>query len=231
MNPPHVEKILKLLMLSGRGNPNAHERESARKMAEVLMQRHGVSVEQMRELYRKDMGLPPRSSSKPKPPTGKDTRNPSRPKARQARARPAPMTTAEIEALLQETVAREAILRAQHEAWDRATRLKSEANRAEEHAEREALTKRFRAVIDQTLSLHSNFPVLMIHLGAFSILAVVREHEPLGKLLLRWPPARVAIRLDYLGPSYDWPSLLQRGLRFDPNSRQHRETGETMIML
>ena len=48
--PPHLAKIMKLLVLSGTGNSNAHEREVAREKAETLMARHGVTREQMREL-------------------------------------------------------------------------------------------------------------------------------------------------------------------------------------
>ena len=58
VRPPHIEKIMKLLVLSGRGNSNAHEREVARDKAETLMARHGVTREQMRELYRLEHGLP-----------------------------------------------------------------------------------------------------------------------------------------------------------------------------
>ena len=63
--PPHIEKIQKLLELGGKGNPNPHERESAREMAQVLMTRHGLTLEEMREVYRQDHGLPSRPPPAP----------------------------------------------------------------------------------------------------------------------------------------------------------------------
>jgi hypothetical protein len=56
---PHLEKIMKLLMLSGAGNPNVHERQAAKALAEANMARHGVTLQQMRDLYWDWSGLTP----------------------------------------------------------------------------------------------------------------------------------------------------------------------------
>lgn len=68
MIQPHVDKILKLLMKSGRMNPSEHERASAREAADRLMAKHGLTIEQMRALYWEWSGLtPPPSKNRPGP--------------------------------------------------------------------------------------------------------------------------------------------------------------------
>jgi hypothetical protein len=56
--PPHINKIMKLLLLSGRQNPNANEKAAAREKAENLMKQHGLTVDAMRKIYREWAGLP-----------------------------------------------------------------------------------------------------------------------------------------------------------------------------
>lgn len=67
MIPPHQEKILKLLMKSGRMNPNEHERAVAREAADRLMAKYGLTIEQMRALYWEWSGLTPPRPPRPGP--------------------------------------------------------------------------------------------------------------------------------------------------------------------
>jgi len=68
MIQPHIDKILKLLMKSGKMNPSEHERAAAREAADRLMAKHGVTIGEMRALYWKWSGLtPPPSKSRPGP--------------------------------------------------------------------------------------------------------------------------------------------------------------------
>ena len=65
---------MKLLMLSGVNNPNVHERQAARALAETFMERHGVTLQQMRERYWDWSGLTP-----PRPKLGPGGRSSSGP--------------------------------------------------------------------------------------------------------------------------------------------------------
>lgn len=52
MAETHIDKIMKLLVLSGKKNPNRHERENALEMATRLMERHRLTIDDMRSRYR-----------------------------------------------------------------------------------------------------------------------------------------------------------------------------------
>ena len=75
--PPHIDRILKLLLLGGRQNPNPHERDAARKLAESLMAKHGLTLEAMRRYYRQGASAPTAEA----PPPTREARTPP-PRAR-----------------------------------------------------------------------------------------------------------------------------------------------------
>ena len=211
MPPPPIGKIMKLLVLSGTGNPNAHEREVAREKAETLMARHGITREQMRELYRQDHGLPP------KPPPG--TRpGPSRP-----RQGPPPEDPLEWERLQRELLAREA---AAQEAAVKARLARAQAERqraAREAGEKAELTARLRAAITQTINAHKDFADFIDGLASLGVQMVVPAENAVERLIYRWPPSKVAVTTADLGPGHDWPALLGAGIRLDTRNLRHRE--------
>ncbi len=197
--PPHVEKILKLLVLSGTGNPSAEERAVAREKAEALMERHGLTREQMRELYRQDHGLPPR-----------------------------PQRPASADPLEQQRLRREAAARAEaaQAAATRARLARAQAEReqaARDREERAALTTRLRAAILLAVDQHPDFADFLDALAALGIQVSVPAEDAVERLVYRWPPGKVAVPSADLGTGCDWPSLLGAGLRFDPRAPRHRE--------
>jgi hypothetical protein len=211
-HPPHIDRILKLLLLGGRGNPSEHEREAARAKAEVLMARDGVTLQEMRDLYRREQGLPPR----PGP-------GPAQAPARQGRPR-----------------AGRAGGSADPEGWDqfmresreRAPDRPEDAERAgRRKAEREQLTQRLRAAILQALGLHLDFADFFDHLAGQGIQASMATDDAMERIVYRWPPEfQVAVAAGDLGEGCDWPSLLRAGLRFDPLDPRHRDARAMMAM-
>lgn len=208
----YLDKIMKLLELGGRGNSNPHERAIANEKAEALMQRHGVSREDMRERYRQEHGLPARTAPRaPKPPA------------------PAP-DPVELERLRQAALAAEHA-RQQREARSRLQREQAERARAEaERTAREALTARLRAAFQQSLASHPDFTDFIDHLATLGIQIVLGADEPPERMVFRWPPSRVALRAAQLGAEWDWPALLDRGLRYDARDLRHRQTLALMVI-
>lgn len=213
--PPHIDRILKLLLLGGRGNPSGHEREAARAKAEVLMARHGVTLEEMRDLYRREQGLPPRGGSGP----AAQAQAPARP------GRPGPARRGGSgdpdgwDRYMEET--RE---RARSRPGDR-----ERAGRRE--AERERLRDRLRAAILQAIELHRDFADFFDHLSARGIQASMETDDAMERIVYRWPPEfQVAVAAGDLGEGCDWPSLLRAGLRFDPLDPRHRDARAMMAM-
>ena len=207
--PPHIDRILKLLLLGGRGNPSEHEREAARAKAEVLMARHGVTLQEMRDLYRREQGLPPRAGSGP-------AQAPARPRAGKAGGSADPDGW--------DTYMRESRERAQGrpEDADRAGRRK---------AEREQLRQRLRAAILQALGRHRDFADFFDHLAGLGIQASMATDDVMEGIVYRWPPEfQVAVAAADLGEGCDWPSLLRAGLRFDPLDPRHRDARAMMAM-
>jgi hypothetical protein len=209
---PHIEKIMKLLVLSGKGNPNSHEREVAREKAEALMARHGVTRDQMRECYRQDHGLPPKPSA---PGAGREA--PQRDPFEQARL--------EREALAREEAARASAAKA------RMARAQAEREQAaREREEKERLTTRLRTAIDQAMGTHRDFADFIDSLSTLGIQVVVPAEGAVERMIYRWPPHKIALHGASLGAGYDWPSLVQAGLQFDPRQPRHREALAMMFM-
>ena len=194
MRPPHLNLILKLLLLSGRGNPNVHERASAKEKADALMERHGVTLEQMRDLYRQEMGLPPKAGA--------------RPRMRRSGRRHQPMTTEEIFELLTETIMR-----------NRQEREQATAE-GEGMEARDRLARRLREAIEEVLASHQDLEEFLIHLMALGIELSLEKGSPLAMLNLRWPPYPESARLFGV---YAWSDLARRGLRYDQDSPRHRK--------
>ena len=208
--PPHLAKIMKLLVLSGTGNSNAHEREVAREKAETLMARHGVTREQMRELYRLDHGLPPR---------------PSRP-----RPEPPPVDPGERERHQREARDRE---QAEAAAATQARLARAQAARqraAREAEEREAVTARLRIAIAQAARDHKDFADFIEALASLGVQLVVPAEDAVERMVYRWPPCKIAVTSAELGPGHDWPALLRAGLRLDRRNLRHREALSLLYM-
>lgn len=213
--PPHIDRILKLLLLGGRGNPSEHEREAARSKAEILMARHGVTVEEMRDLYRREQGLPPRDGTR--------TAAPAQAPAR--RGRPGPARRGGT---------------GDPDGWDRYMEEARERahGRPEDHeragrreAEREQLRDRLRAAILQAIDRHRDFADFFDHLAGLGIQASMATDDAMERIVYRWPPAfQVAVAAGDLGEGCDWPSLLRAGLRFDPLDPKHRDVRAMMAM-
>jgi DNA-binding transcriptional MerR regulator len=201
---------MKLLLLSGRSNPSEHERAVAREKAESLMARHGVSLQEMRELYRREHGLPERGGF---PGAGRamDPEGPER---------------------LRREAAEKQRAAEQWEALERSRRQQAQRERAGgQEAERGQLRARVRAAILQAISLHQEFPDFFEHLAGLGIRITMASEEAMERLVYRWPPDfRVSITAEALGPGCDWPSLLRAGLRFDPLDPRHREARAMMVM-
>ena len=224
VRPPHLEKIMKLLVLSGRGNSNVHEREVARDKAETLMARHGVTREQMRELYRLEHGLPAR------PAAGRrgDAAGPQDRSG--AGAEPPGVDPAELERLRRAACAREAAAQ-ERAAKARLARAQAERERAAQaREEQERLAVRLRAAISQALGAHGDFADFIDHLASLGIQMAVPAEGAVERMVYRWPPSKVAVQAQSLGPGYDWPSLLQAGIPFNRRDERHRQALAMMFM-
>ena len=205
--PAHLEKILKLLVLSGTGNPSVAEREVAREKAELLMRRHGVTRAEMRELYRLDHGLPPRGPREP----------------------PAP-DPAEQERLRRAALARDEAARAEA-TRQRLARAQAERERAAREREEQArLSAKLRAALSRGLGLHPDFADFIDYLAGLGVQMALPAEGALERMIYRWPPSKVAIPAASLGPGYAWPELLRAGVRLDPRDLRHRETLAMMFM-
>jgi hypothetical protein len=208
--PPHIDRILKLLLLGGRNNPSEHEREAARTKAEALMARHGITLEEMRDLYRREQGLPPRP--------GPDAAAPA--PARHGRRGPGRIPEPE------------AWDRFEQEARERARPRPEDRERAgRREAERDQLRARIRTAVLETIARHRDFADFFGHLAALGIQASMPSEDAMERITYRWPPAfTVSVESGSLGPGCDWPSLVEAGLRFDPLDPGHREARSAMVM-
>jgi hypothetical protein len=208
--PPHIDRILKLLLLGGRNNPSEHERAAAMAKAEALMARHGVTLQEMRELYRREQGLPPR------PGPGRPAPAPARPGRRGPGRIPEPDAWDRFE--------RDAMERARNQPEGG-----GEARRRE--TERERLRERLRPAILEAIASHRDFAGFFGDLASRGIQASMASEEAMERITYRWPPDfTVSVESTTLGPGCDWPSLLEAGLRFDPLDPGHREAWTAMLM-
>jgi hypothetical protein len=229
VRPPHIEKIMKLLVLSGKGNSNAHEREVARDKAETLMARHGVTREQMRELYRLEHGLPARpAASAPARRRGEEAGfRPGNPRAGEEAPGVDPV---ELERLRREACARETAAQEQA-AKARLARAQAERERAARaREEQERLVVGLRAAISQALGAHGDFADFIDHLASLGIQMAVPAEGAVERMVYRWPPSKVAIQAQSLGAGYDWPSLIQAGIPFNRKDERHRQALAMMFM-
>lgn len=232
-HPPHIVKILNLLELSGTGNPNANERELAREKADLFMKRAGVTLEQMRELYRIDHGIPPKPSTSAgsdrggERPSSNGGNKPRKPRARRGPPKP---DSDELDRLWREAMARE---QAAQEETSRARMAQAQAEReraAKEQEEKGLLIALIRNAIIQARQSHLDFADFIDALFRSGIQMTIPAENAVDHMVYRCPPLRVAVHSADLGVGYDWPSLFLSGIQPDLRKRRHREVLALMFM-